>query len=205
MYLITGRQLLPQATTSQDLSFLIDFANRAAAAGVDMVQIRERDLPARDLFSLTEAIAKSATATPVLVNDRADVAACTEAGVHLTTRSLTADVVRSSFGHQMLVGVSTHTLEEAEAAERDGADFVVFGPVFDTASKKEYGDPLGVAALRRVADCLRIPTLALGGIKLSNYQEALDAGAAGVAGISMFTEAEDLNKLVSTIKNRGVA
>ena len=81
-----------------------------------------------------------------------------------------------------------------------GADFIVFGPVFETASKAEFGDPVGLAALRRVTTSLSIPVIALGGVRLSNFREALDAGAAGVAGISMFVEPQNLGGLVSTIK-----
>ncbi len=176
-------------------------------AGVDMVQIRERDLPARDVLFVTESIAESAhrTSARVLVNDRVDIAASAGAGVHLTTRSLTVEVVRAGFGPDTLVGVSTHSFDDVRAAEQGGADFVVFGPVFETASKKEYGEPVGVKALRQVASRLSIPVLALGGIKLSNFREALDAGAAGVAGISMFIEAQDLGGLVATIKGHVAA
>lgn len=104
-----------------------------------MVQIRERDLSARDLLSVADAAtaaAEPASNTIILINDRADVAACAGAGVHLTTRSMTADVVRRAFGPSMPIGVSTHSLEEAQEAEQNGADFVVFGPVFETESKK---------------------------------------------------------------------
>lgn len=172
-----------------------------------MVQIREPDLSIRDLCSATETIGESArrAVAAVLINDRADLAACTASGVHLTTRSLTPEVVRSAFGPDMLIGASTHTFEEASAAQRGGADFIVFGPVFETSSKKQYGKPVGLEALRRVATSLTIPVLALGGIKASNFREALDAGAAGVAGISMFTEAHDLSRLVATIKAHGAA
>lgn len=189
------------------MTFLIEFAERALVAGVDMVQIREPDLSARDLLSVADATAELSrkSAAGVLVNDRADIAACAAAGVHLTTRSLCAEVVRRSFGPDLLIGVSTHTFEEAKAAECGGADFIVFGPVFETASKKQYGEPVGLDALRRVATGLSIPVLALGGIKLINFREALDAGAKGVAGISMFAEAPDLNSLVATIKCHGVA
>lgn len=204
VYVITGRRLLPHQSTGPDLTFLIEFADRALAAGVDMVQIRERDLPARDVFIVTEAIAESARrkGARLLVNDRADIAASAGAGVHLTTRSLTVEVVRGSFGPDMLVAVSTHTFEEARAAQQGGADFVVFGPVFETVSKKDYGEPVGLEALHQVATRLTIPVLALGGIRLSNFREALDVGAAGVAGISMFTEAQDLSTLVAAIKGR---
>jgi thiamine-phosphate pyrophosphorylase len=179
-----------------------------------MVQIRERDLSALDLYCLTKAVIERlrATGTQVMVNDRADIAACTGAGVHLTIRSLRPEVVRAALGPDILIGVSTHNQEEAEAAERGGADFIVFGPVFETASKAEYGEPVGPAALRRVAKSLSIPVIALGGVKPTNFRDALDAGAAGVAGISMFIEtfietsietleSQDLGKLVSTIKS----
>jgi thiamine-phosphate pyrophosphorylase len=202
--MITDRLLLPRQTNVPGLTFLIEFANRALTAGVDFVQIREPDLSAREVLSVTEELVRVAGAR-VLVNDRADIAACAAAGVHLTTRSLTAEVARRAFGPDMLIGASTHSFEEARVAEQGGADFIVFGPVFETSTKKQYGEPLGLEALRRVAARLTIPVLALGGIKPSNFGEALDAGAAGVAGISMFTEAHDLIRLVATIKRHGAA
>jgi thiamine-phosphate pyrophosphorylase len=199
---ITDRLLLPHQTTGADLTFLIEFVDRALAAGVDLVQIRERDLPARDVFSITKALTETARrkGARLLVNDRADIAASTGAGVHLTTRSLTSEVVREAFARDMLVGVSTHTFEEARAAQQGGADFVVFGPVFETVSKKDYGEPVGLESLHEVATSLTIPVVALGGIKRSNFRDALDAGAAGVAGISMFTDTQDISALVATIK-----
>lgn len=205
VYAITDRRLLPHQPISPDLTFLIDFADRALAAGVDMVQVRERDLPPRNVFIVTEAIAKAARekGAYALVNDRADIAACAGAGVHLTTRSLAVDVVRDAFSADMLVGVSTHTFEEAKAAQQGGADFVVFGPVFETKSKRDYGEPVGLEALRSVARGLSIPVVALGGINGSNFWESLDCGAAGVAGISMFTETQDLPTLVAAIKRYG--
>jgi len=162
-----------------------------------MIQIRERDLSARELCSVIGSAAECAN---ILVNDRADVAAACGAGVHLTTRSMPVEVVRVAFGSEILIGASTHTIHEVEAAEAGGADFVVFGPVFETASKREYGAPVGLDALERVAARSKIPVLALGGVNVSNYKRALDAGAAGVAGISMFIEAMDLAALVAEIK-----
>ena len=168
-----------------------------------MVQIRERDLPARNAFVAANTLSTASRDTDVkiLVNDRADIAVAAATGVHLTTRSLSVGTVRAAFGADLLIGASTHTPEEVSAAEQGGADFVVFGPVFETPSKREYGNPVGIDALRRVAISAKIPVLALGGISLCNFREALDAGAAGVAGISMFTEAQDLSSLVATIKS----
>ena len=206
VYAITDRQSLPgtphhnhhPATTS----ILTDFIERALAAGVDLLQIRERDLPARDILGIAEASVGSArrTGARILVNDRADVAKCAGAGVHLTTRSLSAEIVRRVFGSEMIIGASTHTLEEALEAERGGADFVVFGPVFENVAKLKYGLPVGIDALRAVSQRVRIPVLALGGITLTNLHETLEAGAAGIAAISLFAHNPDLAAAVETIK-----
>lgn len=101
----------------------------------------------------------------------------------------------------MLIGVSTHNLKEAHEAEQQNADFIVFGPVFETESKRQYGHPVGIESLRTVTRTVAIPVLALGGINLTNLMATLDAGAAGVAGISMFAHAGDLGELVAAIKD----
>ena len=164
--------------------------------------MRERDLPARELLSLTERIvaASKSAGARVLVNDRADVAVAAGAGVHLTTRSMGAAVIRRTFGDELLIGVSTHSLNEAREAEAGGADFIVFGPVFATASKRLYGEPVGLRALAEVAGRIRIPVLALGGISMENYHSALDAGASGIAAISLFLEADDMEETVRRLK-----
>lgn len=195
--------MLPREKSNPQFSDLTDYISRAIAAGIDMVQIRERDLSARDLLSVTDA-ARSIANVPdslIFVNDRSDVAACAGAGVHLTTRSMAPDAVRRAFGPSMLIGVSTHSLEEAEAAEQKGAHFVVFGPVFETESKKIYGPPVGLTALGEVVARVKIPVLAIGGINLYNFCEALGRGAAGIAGISLFAKAEDLKSVVRAIKS----
>ncbi len=202
LYLITDRAQLRTQNNTDDLRHLAAFIERAALAGVDLAQIRERDLTARSLFLLAKKISSLASshAVHLLINDRADIAAACGIGVHLTTRSLTAAVVRKRFGDAMLIGASTHTLAEAQAAADGGANFIVFGPVFETASKMLYGAPVGLAALREAVNSVRIPVLALGGIKLENYRRALESGAAGIAAISLFTAADDLENLVSKLK-----
>jgi thiamine-phosphate pyrophosphorylase len=204
VYLITDRLSLPATpnhkhTTTPDLT---DFIERALTAGVDLLQIREPDLPARDILAVAEAAVQKAqkTGAQVLVNDRADIAKCAGAGVHLATRSLPPETVRRVFGLELIIGASTHSLEEAMAAEKGGADFVVFGPVFETASKREYGPPVGVEALSAASRCVRIPVLALGGITPANFHETLEAGAAGIAAISMFARTGDLEAVVQNIK-----
>lgn len=172
-----------------------------------MLQIRERDLPARELLSISEHAVRVArkTGARVMVNDRADVARCAGGGVHLTTRSVPIAAVKAAFGTEIMIGASTHNLEEAVAAENGGADFVVFGPVFDTLSKRIYGPPVGVASLRAVSLRVRIPVLAIGGIDLSNFHKTLEAGAAGIATISWFARTADMEGVVQTIRNFGTS
>jgi thiamine-phosphate pyrophosphorylase len=167
-----------------------------------MVQIREPDLSAREICTLTERALErfAGSLNRVLINDRADIARCIGVGVHLTTRSLPVRIVRRIFSSKLIVGVSTHSLAEAEAAEKGGADFIVLGPVFETDSKLKYGQPIGLESLGTIASKIAIPVLALGGLNEENYRLALEAGAAGVAGISMFSRSSDLHRLVQQIK-----
>ncbi len=202
VYLITDRRMLPRQSGKAEATALIEFLSAALLAGVDLIQLRERDWPARTVLAVADAVAPLAhqTGAAILINDRADVAACANTGVHLTTRSMKADVVRRAFGEPMLIGASTHNLAEARAAANEGADFIVFGPVFETESKKDYGPPVGLKALQEAAERLTIPVIALGGIRPGNFRDALRAGAAGIAAISMFVEARDLCGLIRQIK-----
>ena len=166
----------------------------AVAAGISLLQIREKSLSARVLYELARravAITRG-SATRLLVNDRFDIARAAGAdGVHLTTRSLPAKVVRSICGDDFLIGVSTHSLETALDARAEGADFVVFGPVFETESKREFGAPQGLEKLREVTSALAgFPVIAIGGIDLDNAAECFRAGASGVAAIRMFTNTD---------------
>lgn len=202
LYLITDRKALHPAKGANEQRRLIELIERSMAAGVDLIQIRERDLPARHLLYLTQSAVRAAASTGarVLVNDRIDVALSAGAGVHLATRSIPARVVRATFGGEIMIGVSTHNVEEAESAARGGADFLVFGPVFETESKMAYGPPVGIKALGEVCARVNIPVLALGGISLSNFRQTLDAGASGIAAISLFAKAKSLPEIVKIIK-----
>jgi thiamine-phosphate pyrophosphorylase len=115
--------------------------------------------------------------------------------VHLTTHSLPVEVVRNIYGPEFLIGVSTHSLEEARAARAGGADFVVFGPVFETESKRAYGEPQGLSMLAEVARELgQFPVVAIGGITLDNVDACFEAGARGIAAIGMFDDTENLTR-----------
>ena len=167
----------------------------ATAAGVDWVQIREKELSGRELLGLARDAVAGRGSTPVIVNDRLDVAlAAGAAGVHLGRESLSArDVVgwcRSGKAPaEFLLGVSCHSLEDAREAERAGASYIFFGPVFATPSKRGMGEPQGVARLGGICRSVRIPVVAIGGITEENAGECIRAGAAGIAAIRMFQDA----------------
>jgi len=209
LYYITDRKALParRGGEGQDVLPVIEAAIRA---GVDMIQIRERDLPTRELLALVErALALAAnTPTRILVNDRLDVAQAAGAGLHLPAHSFPVAAVRRRVGRGLLIGASTHNLDELQAAEQGGADFAVFGPVFATSSKParplggpDYGPPVGLEKLSEAVRAVRIPVLALGGVTLENAKECLRAGAAGVAAISLFQTASDLVALVASLRH----
>lgn len=173
LYLITD----PKAAGARGLIQTLEAAFRG---GVTLAQLREKDLSARELLALAKeavAIARRYKAK-LLINDRADVALLAGAdGVHLTSKSYSPIHARALLGKDRLIGVSTHSVEEALKAEKDGADFVTFGPVFYTPSKKDMGAPLGTGKLREAAQRLSIPVYGLGGIGSGNIKEVISTGA----------------------------
>lgn len=175
----------------------------AARAGVDLIQVREKDLPVRELIELVRVAVETTrgTAAKLVVNDRLDVAlAVGAAGVHLGRESIPARDVRRLTPAGFLVGVSCHSLDEARDAEASGADYILLGPIFATPSKLRYGPPLGVEKLSAVVRQVKIPTLALGGITVERARDCRKAGAAGIAAIRLFQEAESLQDLVRELR-----
>src|SRR6266446_7455426 len=197
LYLIT-RGATTEATRpdSDEFQNILRQVSAAVTAGIQLIQIREKQLTAQVLFELTAGVVAVArgSSTRVLINDRADIAATAGAdGVHLTTTSLTPDVIRKTFGAKFLIGASTHSLAEARDAFGQGADFAVFGPIFPSPSKAKYGAPLGPSKLAEATrDLAQFPLLALGGISLENANECLLAGASGIAGITLFGASNEL-------------
>jgi thiamine-phosphate pyrophosphorylase len=182
---------------------LQDCIGRAIHAGVDWVQIREKDLPVRDLLAVTLAAVGQAPRqgredVRVIVNDRMDVALAARAhGVHLGALSMPVAAARRRAPPAFLVGVSCHTLGEALVAQAAHADYILLGPVFETPSKLQYGPPLGLAKLREVTRQVSLPVFALGGITTGRVGECLENGATGIAGIRIF---QDCNSVAERVR-----
>jgi thiamine-phosphate pyrophosphorylase len=176
LYLITDRAASPRPP--------VEVVEECLGAGLRAVQLREKDLEARDLLALADALREATArhAARLLVNDRADVALAARAdGVQRTHTSLPVSALRGIAPAGFLVGASVHSVAEARDAAGQGADFIVFGPVYDTPSKRRYGPPQGLAALEAVAGAVAPPVLAVGGLTPARVAEVLAAGAAGVA------------------------
>ncbi len=208
---VTDRHLLNEAASLDDL---LQSVECAAAAGVDWIQIREKDVSARELVDFTRRAvaavhreaARSKTRPPqVIVNDRIDVALAAGAGgVHLSSNSMPAaevvDWLRAGNAPgAFTVGVSCHSLDEAVAAEKAGASYVFFGPVYETPSKLSFGAPQGVEKLAEVCRGVHIPVLAIGGITEANTPACIRAGASGIAAIRMFQQAPDSATLAASV------
>lgn len=201
LYYITDRKSVPGGE-------VLPVIRTAARVGIDFIQIREKDLDTRALAALVAGAVEACagSAARLLVNDRLDVAWVSgAAGVHLPADSFPPSLLRARFGEKWLIGVSCHSREDVERAEREGADFVVFGPVFETVSKLGYGPPLGLDRLREACRAARIPVLAVGGIRLENAAACLEVGAGGIAAITLFQKAESMDELIGKLRALGKA
>ena len=184
---------------------LVRKITEVALAGADLVQIREKDLDGRQLAELARsAIANVRTDCRILVNDRLDVArAAGAAGVHLGERSIPVRDARRFVGdngpERFLIGASCHSLAAARIAQTEGADYVIFGPVFATPSKAGFGPPQGLRRLEEICQGISIPVVAIGGITAQTANECFALGAAGIAGIRLFQEAENLGRLMKEL------
>ncbi|HVB08579.1 MAG TPA: thiamine phosphate synthase [Candidatus Acidoferrales bacterium] len=211
---VTDRRLLEGEPSSPTNEVLLLRIGRAAANGVDWIQIREKDLSARELLELTrgaiatvqsEATEGSQVLTRVLVNDRLDVAlAAGAAGVHLGGGSIPIGKVvpwvrARNAPADFLVTLSCHDIDEAIEAERAGANYIFFGPVYDTPSKIGLGAPQGIDKLAEICRRVRIPVLSIGGINEGNADACVRAGAAGIAAIRLFQQPEDDSTLAGIV------
>ncbi|HUR36213.1 MAG TPA: thiamine phosphate synthase [Terriglobales bacterium] len=189
LYYITDRGQLPGDDAARR-RLLIEHIGAAAQAGVDYIQLREKDLAGRELEQLARAaaIAIRGRGTKLLTNSRVDIAIAVGAhGVHLRADDISAVEAREIFAKSgapaPIIGVSCHTIEEVKTAARQRADFAVFGPVFG----KDHAAGVGIALLREACRAAgETKVIALGGVTAQNAAECMAAGAAGVAGIRLF-------------------
>ena len=178
---------------------------RLASGGLEALQVREKDLSPVELDEycrmLQASLAMQNGAPRFFLNDRADIAySLGFAGVHLTESSMCLRHQAPVLKQSLLWGVSTHSLECAKKAEEEGADFITFGPVYETPSKAKYGPPVGLKELQKAARALDIPVFALGGVTPDRVPECLASGAHGVAAISAIWNAKDPLEALESFK-----
>jgi thiamine-phosphate pyrophosphorylase len=174
---------------------LVPLLQRVLTAAAPAIQLRERDLSARELVTLAlelQAVTASRR-SQLLINDRIDVALALEGvGVHLRSNSLPVSVARQVLGTQRLLGISVHAVEEAVQVESQGADYIVLGPIYETPSKQMFGPPLGIHTLERACRLVRLPIIGIGGVTAARAREMRRAGAFGVAVITAVLGAADV-------------
>ncbi|MBI3933610.1 MAG: thiamine phosphate synthase [Acidobacteria bacterium] len=201
LYYITDRRQLPAHGSTPEQA-LKEKVRAAFAAGVDYVQVREKDLEAGALAALVEELVSlpEKDDARLLVNDRLDVArTCGADGLHLPADSLPVAAVRKFVGKDWIVGVACHSVEEVEQVTEAGADYVLVAPVFDTASKPGM-TPMGLTKLAGICRRSSIPVFALGGVSMENARSCIDAGAKGLAGIRLFQQSPDLTELCRKLR-----
>ena len=197
-YLVTDRHL-----ASDD--FLMRLIHRACEAGIDRIQIREKDLGGRTLVRLVRQAMQAVEGkrATLLVNDRLDVALSASAhGVHLGREGIPVDVARRIAGEDLIIGASAHSLEEALEAQERGADYLFIGPVFPTPSKAAFGEPLGVPKLESILRRIKIPAYAIGGVTPERLAILRNLPLTGVAMISAFVRAPSVSDLIQQIHQR---
>jgi thiamine-phosphate pyrophosphorylase len=189
LYLITDRNVLAPGISIEAA------VEEALTGGIRAVQLREKDLGIRDLLRIAYSL-RGVTArygAKLFINGRVDVALAVGAdGVHLGATDIPVQAARKAAGGGMLIGASTHSVQEVRKAEQEGADFVTLGPVYETPSKLRYGKPIGIRPLRNLREEVSVPVFAIGGIKRERIEEVVNAGAFGIAVISAVFASGDI-------------
>jgi len=198
LYLITDRKLVTRHAS------LVTAVRQALRGGIRAVQLREKDMGTRDLLMLAYKMRKLTEEhkARLFINDRFDIALAVGAdGVHLTQSSIPVSRVRETVGKRLLIGASTHSLKEAKEAEKGGADFITFGPVFKTPSKLKYGKPLGIDALKQAGRKINIPVFAIGGIHTNRIKNVKESGVHGIAMIRNILASDNIKGISQELIN----
>jgi thiamine-phosphate pyrophosphorylase len=182
LYLVTDRQ----ATRGRDL---VSVVAECLTAGLRMLQVREKDLAGSELFELCRSLRVLTRRAGAQLFVNGDVAVAREVGADGVQRPHDRMIAPTN-AHGLTIGASVHGVVEAMELEREGVDFLVFGPIYDTPSKRAYGPPQGLAPLAKIVESIRIPVYAIGGITPERVGEVRAAGAAGVAVISAILSAD---------------
>ncbi|MDD3726118.1 MAG: thiamine phosphate synthase [Candidatus Ratteibacteria bacterium] len=177
-------------------SSVVDDVKAAVKAGVKIVQYREKNKCAREMVKEAQEIKKICKGRGVfLVNDRVDIAMVVGAdGVHLGQNDIPCVYARKLLGKNKIIGITVHSIEEALAAEKDGANYLGVSPIFSTKTKKDARAPLGLGVLKEIKKSVHIPVVAVGGIDLTNIISVLEAGADGVSAVSAIITKDDVEK-----------
>ncbi len=183
----------------------LDLAQAAIKGGVTLIQFREKNKSTRELleigFKLRELTFRAKI--PLIVNDRLDIAlAIGSEGIHIGQEDMPLTIARKLLGPKKIIGVSARNIQEAIEAERSGADYLGVGPIFETPSKEDAGEPIGCQTLRAIKNKVRIPVVAVGGVNLANLEEIFLAGADGVAVISAITGQADMVKAAKEMREK---
>ena len=194
-YLVTDRRLASE-------QFLPCLVRQAAEAGIDRIQIREKDLGGRALMRMVQQTLEAVEGrrATLFVNDRIDVALTAPAhGVHLGRAGIPPDLARKIAGEDLVIGASAHSLEEALDAQARGADYLFVGPVFPTVSKAAFGEPLGIPKLETILQRVRIPVYAIGGVTPERLEILRQLPLTGAAMVSAFVRAASVSELVRQV------
>lgn len=181
---------------------VLHVAKEAIRGGAQIIQLREKELATRAFLEEARALREitAEAGIPLIINDRVDIAAAVKAdGVHLGQDDLPLAAARQILGEQAIIGISTHSLAEALRAEKEGADYIGFGPVFPTATKPEYAAQ-GIEALKEVTEKVRVPVVAIGGINATNVPLVLQAGAKRIAVVSAVASAPEVAETAALLR-----
>ncbi len=197
LYLVTDRGLSRGRTT-------LEIVQAAVRGGMTCVQLREKTCSTREFIEQARSIQSflKEHRIPLIINDRIDVALAVKAdGVHLGQKDMPIALARDILKNSMLIGISAETLENAVEAEKSGADYIGVGPIFPTDTKADAADPLGAEGFLQIRKAVKIPLVAIGGLKKENAAVIVRNGAEGIAVVSAIVSADDPEKAARELKH----